>query len=146
MTAVPATRKALTSLLKALPAARGVLVLNGPWLQRPAEPDVIVIGWLPDEGGTVDFRRAPAGLGSEQEPFDVSGLVSAWRGDGDIEAAVDRADELVEMVRTVTHADQTLGGVVMRAWLRVASFSDYQTPDGAQCAVEFTVAVTAHRA
>lgn len=144
MTTVPAVRRGVTAAIRSVTGPR-VLVLNGPWLQRPVEPDVIVVGWLPDEGATVEFRRTTAGLGSEEESFDLAGLVSAWRGDGDMVAAVDRADELVESIRTALVADPTVGGVVMRAWLQTLSFSDYQTSEGAQSAVEFAVGVTAYR-
>ena len=133
--------------MSAIQAASGprVLALNGPWLQRPSEADVIVVGWLPDEGATVDFEETQAGLDSTREDFDIAGMVSSWNGDGDMGAAVDRSDELVEAIRGAINADRTLGGVVTRARLQTVSFSDHQTAQGAESALEFSVRVTAFR-
>ncbi len=144
MTTVPAAQDALVSAVKSAAGPR-VDVEYGPWMERPAAEDVIVIGWRPDEGNTVDFDEVDAGLASSQEDYEVVGLVSSWNGNGDIRAAVNRSDELMEMIRTVLTEDRTLGGVVERARLRARSFSPYRTTQGAESAVEFTVQIRAHR-
>jgi hypothetical protein len=146
MTAVPAALDALVSGFSAAPALDGVLVFDGPWLRRPADPDVVVVGWTPDEGRTVEYVDAVAGLGSSRETFDVGGLASAWRGAASMSAVRRRADELIEAMRAHLRADPTLGGVVTRARLATLAFDEYQADAGTQVAVEFAIRIDAFRA
>ncbi|MGH8571249.1 MAG: hypothetical protein ACREX8_01565 [Gammaproteobacteria bacterium] len=114
---------------------------DGPWLDRPSEPDVIAIGWLPDEGASVEWTGDPAGLDSDAEVFQVQGLVSAWDGNGVMKTARDRADVLLEAIRTELRSHQTLQGAVGRARLVTMSGSQYQTDRGCEFTIEFAVRI-----
>lgn len=145
MTTVPAALDGIINAVRSAPAMNRVDVLYGPWLDRPSAEDVIVVGWRPDEGNTVDFEETAAGLNSDEESYDVIGLVSSWNGNSDVRGAVIRADELIESIRTVLRDDPTLTGAVTRAQMRSRSLSPYQTSQGAECAVEFVIHVNAYR-
>lgn len=151
MTTVPAALTALVELARSravdlqLPGKRPVRVVDGPWLDRPSEEDVIAIGWIPDEGEAVEFTDALAGLGSSQESYDVTCLASSWSGDTDIPARRARVDTLIEAVRAGLKADQTLGGTVTRARLATLSLNQWQLPKGCEVAVAFVVHIDAFR-
>lgn len=142
MTAVPAAIDALIGAFESVP---GVRVIDGPWLQRPSERDVVVVGWTPEEGSTVEFVNAIAGLGSSRETFDVSGLVSSWDGGTVMKTVRDRVDQIVEALRGRLVADPTLGGAVNRARLASAAVTQEQTDQGAVAEALFTVHVDAFR-
>lgn len=120
-----------------------VFICDGPWLQRPQEPDVVVIGWLPVEGPTVQWHARPASLreGDRVEEFTIAGLISAWRGDTDLKTARDRAVALLEAVRLAIQDDPTLGGVVSRAELTTLSLAQWQLEDGVEVPIQFGVHV-----
>jgi hypothetical protein len=148
---VPAALAALVERLRCSPALAGptdsdpaVRVEDGPWLDRPSEPDVIVIGWTPDEGQAVELTHT-YDMGSGGESYDVVCLASSWSGDTDLAARRARADELVEAVRIELRADQTLGGVVTHAEITSQSWDQYQTSNGCEVPVQFTVHVEASR-
>ena len=143
MSTVPAALNALRDVWAA--ALAGVRVIDGPWLDSPSEPAVIVVGWLPEEGPTVDFGDAVAGLDSAREIYDVTNLASAWRGDAAMAPTRQAADDLLEGARGAIAADPTLGGVVTRARLAAGSWSQYRTAQGTQVTVEFTVHIDAFR-
>lgn len=122
-----------------------VRVDDGPWLNRPEEPDVVVIGWTPDEGEAVEFTDAIAGLGSSQETYSITCLASAWVGEVDMPACRARVDAIVEAIRAELKTDRTLGGVVTRARLATLSLDQYQTSSGCEATETFTVEVVAFR-
>lgn len=144
MTAVPAVIDALLAALRVAPGLVGVRVIDGPWLDRPSEPDVIVVGWTPDEGPAVDQVDTGGGLDSTRQSFDLVNLASAWRGGTDMKTARDRADQLIEAVRGELTRDPTIGGAASWARLSTLSLSQYQT-SGSEVAVEFAIRVTAFR-
>lgn len=144
MSTVPAVLRALWDTWRAA-SPTSTAVIDGPWLDIPSEGDVIVVGWLPDEGSSVDLSDTTAGLGSDREDLDVTNLVSAWRGGTDMAPTRQAADDLLETARAAVAADPTLGGAVMRARLGGGSWSQYRTVQGTQVTVEFSVNVTAFR-
>lgn len=152
MSTVPAALSALVQRLMASPAVialqlsgqPAVLVQDGPWLDRPTEPDVICVGWTPDEGNAVDLTVS-RDMGSGSESYDVVCLASSFSGDVDLAARRSRTDALLEAVRTELMADQTLGGVVAIAEITDHSWDQYQTTAGCEVAAQFTVHIEAFR-
>lgn len=148
MTTVPSAllglHAAATIATSTLPAPT-VRVDDGPWLAKPEEADVVVIGWIPDEGTAVEYTDAIAGLASSQETYDVTCLASSWSGDTDLVARRGRADSLVEAIRAELKTDRTLGGAVTRARLATLSLDQYQTSSGCEVAIQFVVRVEAFR-
>lgn len=143
MTAVPAAIDGLLALLRtsAVLSDENVLIRDGPWVVRPDQPDVVVIGWLPTEGPTVEWHSTHASLriGDTAEEFTVQGLVSAWRGDTDMKSARHRADELLEAVRVAVQLDQTLGGSVATAALVTLSQAHWQMEQGVEVPIQFGI-------
>lgn len=145
MTAVAAVIDNLLVRLKSSPvlSTPDVFICDGPWINRPQEPDVIVVGWLPAEGPTVEWHAQHASLreGDEREDFTIQGLISAWRGDTDLKSARDRAITLLSAIRTVIQADPSLGGVVAKAQLVTVSLAQWQTEDGVEVPIQFGIHV-----
>lgn len=143
MSAVPAAVDGLLALMRssAVLSADTVLICDGPWIVRPEEPDVVVIGWLPEEGPTVAWHSDHASLlvSSTTEDFTIQGLVSAWRGDTDLKSARHRADELLEAVRVAVQRDQTLGGAVATARLFTLSQAHWQMDKGVEVPIQFGI-------
>ena len=141
MTALPAAIDGLVALLATSPGLglSGVRVDDGPWLERPSEPDVVVIGWLPTEGPTVAWVAQTADMRTDRESFDIAGLASAWDGGTVMKTVRDRADSLIEAIRAALRTDPTLGGVVSRARLNTVSAAQFQNGDGCEFTVNFTV-------
>lgn len=143
MTAVPSAIDGLLGLMRTSPLLNSdsVLICDGPWLQRPQEPDVVVIGWLPAEGPTVQWHSHPAALNAPDrgEEFTIQGLVSAWRGDTDLKSARDRADALLEAVRIAVHGDPSLGGAVSFSYLAMVSLAHWQLEDGVEVPIQFGI-------
>lgn len=144
MTTVPAALTALVATAEeALP---GVKVGDGPWLQRPDNPDIVAIGLEdPDTARAVEFTADIAGLASEQETYTVMCLASSWTGDTDMAARRARTDEMVETIRAALKAEPTLGGVVMRARLATLSLDQFQAGNGCEAIALFAVRVDAFR-
>lgn len=139
MTAVPAAIDNLIAILRATPALAKVLILDGPWLDRPSDKDVIVIGWLPEENATVDWTEDTAGLGSYGERFDIQGLASSFSGGTLLKPPRDRCDFLLETVRTAVHAHSTLNGAVSRARVIAQHMTPFQNESGSAVDTDFTV-------
>lgn len=148
MTTVPAAllglHAAATVATSTLPEP-AVRVDDGPWLNRPEEQDVVVIGWTPDEGTAVESTDAIAGLASSQETYDVVCLASSWSGDTNLATRRARADSLVEAIRAELKTDRTLGGAVTRARLATLSLDQFQTSSGCEVAIQFVIRVEAFR-
>jgi hypothetical protein len=126
------------------PGQPNVRVEDGPWLERPTEPDVICVGWEPDEGEAVSLTPT-YDLGSTQESYDVVCLASSFSGGTDLAARRVRSDALVEAVRAELMADPTLGGAVTHAEVTTQSWAQFQTSSGCEVPIEFTVHVEAFR-
>ena len=143
MTAVPATLDALVSLVAGDAGFIGVRVFDGPWITRPSEPDVVVVGWSPDEQPPVVFAENPE-LGSSAASFTVRGLVSSWTGDDNMPAVRNRADQLLETLRVGLRADPSLGQVVTSASLEAGKFIPLRSEQGCEALWDFTIRVTAY--
>jgi hypothetical protein len=143
MTAVPAAIDGILALMhsSAVLGVDGVLICDGPWLVRPIESDVVVIGWLPEEGPTVGWHSDHASLriGDTTQDFTIQGLVSTWRGDDDLQAARRRADVLLEAVRVAIQNDQTLGGAVNFAALHTISQAHWRMEKGVEVPIQFGI-------
>lgn len=141
MTAMPAAVDGLLSALGASTALTRVRIDDGPWIDRPSELDIIVIGWQPDEGNAIEWRAEPASpaAGDDSEEFTIRGMVSVWRGDTNTKALRDRADEILEAIRTEVHTDPTLAGAVSRARLVTLNAAPYPTDQGWEFLIEFAI-------
>ena len=145
MTAVAAAIDGLLARIRSSPtlSVPEVFICDGPWLVRPTEPDVIVIGWLPAEGPTVEWHAQHASLreGDESEDFVIQGLISSWRGDTDLKAARDRATQILQAIRATIWSDPSLDGAVSRAQLETISLAQWQSEDGVEVPIQFGVRV-----
>lgn len=139
MTAVPAAFDGVLAILKATPALAKVLIIDEPWVDRPSAKDVIVIGWLPEETGIVDWTEDLAGLGSYSETFDIQGLVSSFSGSTTLKPLRDRCDFLLETVRAAVHAHPTLNGAVSKARVVAQRMSLFENNMGAAVDTDFTI-------
>lgn len=146
MSTVPATLTALAERIRAsphlaaiqIPDQAPVLVQDGPWLANPSDPDVICVGWTPDEGNAVD-TTVTRDMGSSRESSDVECMASSWTGGTDIAACRDRAGDLLDAAEAEFSGDRTLGGAVTSAEITRHVWDQYQTKDGCQVTVQFTV-------
>lgn len=150
MSAVPAALRGLMTIAQLVlpddPTAEwDRLVVKGQPLDRPSAPDLIVIGYSGDEGSAVTHTETTAGLGSSQESFDVTNMISVVRGDTDIDDAIDRADGLLDAYRTRLMQDVTLGGAATRAELTSFDLTPLQVTAGAMAEIPFVVHVDAFR-
>lgn len=152
MSTVPAALSALAERLRASPHIAAIQITNqpriliqdGPWLASPADPDVICVGWTPDEGSGVE-TTVSYDVGSSQEASDVLCMVSSWGGDTDLVARRFRADALLDAMAAEVAADRTLGGAVTLAEITGHAWDQYQAKGGCQVTVEVTVHVEAFR-
>lgn len=143
MTALPAAIDGLLAIARTAPVIgmSGVRVDDGPWVSRPLDQDVVVIGWLPIEGPTVAWVEDLRGLESTTEVFDIHCLVQVWRPDMVLKAARDRADELFEAVRDEVKNNRTLNGAVATARVVAVHVTSEQNTDGCTILFEFVVHV-----
>lgn len=140
MTAIPAALDGLLDLVQTVfPEGSEVQIVDGQPVAAHLEADVICVGWSPEELA-VRATEEIADLGrGDRESFEITNLVSAWRGDEDPKVVRDRCFELVGTLRSEIQRDHTLGGAVMSARLSVAAVSQDQTTDGPSCTAVVTV-------
>lgn len=146
----PACIDALVAQMRAMVPQDGdgrVAVFDGgPIRDSEVTDDVIAIGYRPeDEDVVVDTRtREQMSAAPDDERYDILSVASSWRGRvTDQKTVRDRAYELVDLLAAQLAADQTLGGVVMRAYVSSTSLGQAQTTEGATATVRFTVSVRA---
>lgn len=141
ITAVPAATDALIQLLRTTPDLAGVRVNDGPLLDKPTEAKIVVIGWLPDEGPTVEWASEPASLAlaDDRETFTMQNLVDVSSGGIVMKTVRDEADRILEAARAAIDADPTLGGAVTRASVATVSATPYQTDKGAEYTIIWSV-------
>lgn len=79
-----------------------------------------------------------------REQYDISCLVSAWKGaEDDVKAVRDRAYELVNAMLTELARDPKLGGLVLRASLTTQNLDQYYSEGGVSADVRVTISVDA---
>src|SRR5438067_810318 len=141
---VPAVLDALVARLTA--ALPDVQVSDG----EPFDPadDTVVIGFNGNPGdsivtSTLDVEQIAADPSREQ--YEIACLASSWRGAvRDAKTVRDIAYRLVQAAADELARDQTLGGLVMRAWLSAREYAPLQSEDGAVATVHFTISVDAY--
>jgi hypothetical protein len=146
----PACIDALVTLMRAVLPQEGddaVRVFDGgPVRESEVTDDVVCIGYSPEDDSVVTDTRTVEQMESspDTERYDITGLASSWQG-GKIDAKTvrDRAYGLVDMLAAQLAADQTLGGVVMRARVSSTSLGQSQTSKGATATVTYTISVLA---
>lgn len=143
MTAVPATIDALVAVVSGDAGFTSVRVFDGPWVDRPSEPDVVVFGWSLRGRPTVDYSETPE-LGSSAASFSVDGAVSSWTGDDNMAGVRSRADALLENLRVLLRADPTLGAVVTSASLSTGTLNQMRSPEGCEAFWSFSVQVISY--
>jgi hypothetical protein len=133
----------VTRVAAALPEVR---VLDGGPL-RDFKDDGLAIGYTPQFGDDVvsDTRtRDQMESSPDAERYDITNLAWSWHGSNTDQKAVrDRAYELVDAVAAELARDQTLGGLVMRAWVSSTALAQEQTNRGAVATVRFVISVYA---
>lgn len=141
MTAVPAATDGLLSIARtsSVIGGAGVRTDDGPWLSPPPEAELVVIGWIPIEGPTVAWVEDLAGLDSRSETFDLHGLIRVWRADWVLKSARDRADVLLEALRSGVRADPSLRGAVNTARVVATHMTSESHSNGCSVAIEFAV-------
>lgn len=146
VTAVPDALNGLVELLRVDPVMSqdNVVVRLGPWVQRPEDSqDLVCVGWVPDEGETIEWSSTPNSLGGKSgESFTIQGLVSSLDGDGDEQAlsrAMDRADLLVERIRRIVEKNRRLGGAVNQSQLTTIGASPVQNDSGAEWTIRWAI-------
>lgn len=142
MTAVPTAINNLLELLRADTELKAddVLIEDGPWIDRPDKPAIVVVGWVPEEGESVDWSATSSDLSAGQnQSFTLQGLVSYLDGDGDMVIARNKADALLEKLRGIISKNKRLGGAVNHTELNAVSASPDQSPDGAEWAIRWAI-------
>lgn len=109
--------------------------------------DMVMVGFTGTPGGTsVTDTRETAQMASspDREQYDITNVVSAWKGVADdVKAVRDRAYELVDAMAAELASDPQLGGLVMLARLTSGNLAQYFTEDGVSVDVTITIAVDA---
>lgn len=125
----------------ALPDAQ---VTDGQPLDMDGD-DVICVGFTgtPNEVSVTSTRtREHMSADPDREQYDVVNMVSSWRGrEPNAKVVRDALYALIDAMNDALVADQTLGGLVMRAQLATANLAQWQTNDGATTVAEVTVHV-----
>lgn len=144
---VPAVLDKLVALAtSALAGPPAVQVLDGRPV-RDIDREAVSIGYTEDgdEAAVESTRdRAQASTSPDQERYEVKCCAWVWKGaETDAKAVRDRAYELVDLLNVALMADQTLGGLVLRARLATTGLEQDQSNQGATAVVRFVVAVHA---
>lgn len=139
----PAVLDALLAALKVLPALAGVRVLDGPALAGVEDPDLVAVGLTITDSMTAVGESKPRYGQARTETFDVACLAQSWSGDTEMAPRRARALALLEAVRSVLVADETVSGTCMRARIWRWTCRALQADNGAMAVAEFTVRVEA---
>lgn len=146
----PACIDALVERLRAVLPQEGddaVKVFDGgPTRESEVTADVICIAYSPDDDSVITDTRTREQMSADpdSERYDIIGLASSWMGENPNAKAVrDRAYSLVDLLAAELAGDQTLGGVVMRAFVSSTTLGQSQTSKGAVATVTFTITVRA---
>jgi len=139
---VPAAIDALVTTFQTADGLRDVTVRDGASVSKARVLEIVSVGYTGIEGqADVDAIAATEGLGGspDREQFSIRCVVAATSGGTDMPAARKRAYELFGAAAAAIAANRTLNGEVMRAMVGSHSLTQYQTDQGAQAAVAFTV-------
>lgn len=144
---VPAAIDALVSILNGAEVLSGVVVHDGHPGTDLEDADLVVVGWDPESGSSVDMRQDfnAAGARTRNEDFDVLCFAQSWTGDTDMSARRTRAFALLAAVEDALRATSaapdapTLGGAVLWAHLTAAQVTQARGPDGVIVGVSFRV-------
>lgn len=99
-----------------------ILVCEGqPSEVPPSEPDVIIIGWLPDGTGIVQTFTPMQQVGSGghlwlTEDYRIPLYVSVFRGGDDVPGVRARCKALVDAIDIAVRTDPSLGGTELVAY------------------------------
>lgn len=111
------------------------------------DEDVILVGFTGTTGAvavTSTLTREQMTATPDREQYEITCIVSAWRGvEDDVKAVRDRAYEMVDALAADLAADTRLGGLVMNARLSTSTLAQYFTDDGVAADVQVVVAVDA---
>jgi hypothetical protein len=145
--AVPGAMTALLAILRAAPALSGVQVIDGPPTTDMADPDIVAVGWAPDDGQSAQLVQAfnAAGARTRDEDFEITGYIDCWRGDHEFGTVRERAFALLAVIESAIRASgadptaPTLNGAVMWAHLTAGVLRQSFTDQGTRAALTFTV-------
>jgi hypothetical protein len=136
----------ITAWQRAYPL-QGVEVRNGPQLTNPQAQEVLTAAYTSLEDDTAAGGDwTPEGLAGtpDREQYTIACAASVLNGDGDVVAARARVFALVAAAGDAIAADQTLGGVVMNAWLGSWTVREAAADAGMVATVNFTIRVDAY--
>ncbi|WP_062207979.1 hypothetical protein [Streptomyces sp. NBRC 109706] len=152
--AVPDALGALVEILRAAPGLSGVVVHDGYPGADLEDPDVLVVGWSPENDTAVEMRQDfnAAGARTRDEDFDVLCWLQSWSGDGDAGALGERRARAFGLLAEVENALRatneapmapTLNGTVLWAHLTAGQVQQTRGSDGATVSVAFRVSCRA---
>ena len=113
--AIPDALDALFDLWSGLKLT-GLQVIDGPpW---DIEGDFLAVGWDRTDSPAVSQTSMPltAGMHTARSGFDVSNVLSAWRGDAALRVVRRRLFTIYQQLTAALDTDRSLGGAVMTAW------------------------------
>ncbi len=128
MSAVPAVKAALITLLRAQYSAASVQVFYGPPTGTPVTDDAVaVIGADP-----ADQEAVPMGTRAREERFSMVVVCSSYRGGGDevAQATTEAAYALLAVVEGVLRTDPSVSGTCRKAELGRHALTEEPTDVG----------------
>jgi hypothetical protein len=151
---IPATLDALVAMCKTVaagytgqPAGGKVLVIDGP--QKHNAQTVIAVGHgaATHDGTALAATETISGLvlGTDMESYDVACVAESWAGNGTYSKLRGTTFGLVNAIVDALAADKTLGGVVMRANVKVLDYVPALTDKGPSVVVPFHIHIDARR-
>lgn len=140
---ISATRDALLTLASSTLGLPDGAVGRGQFGTYIADEQFLLGSATGEPGSRGDWEPANVGLPSLwSESYDVAAQIRVYAGDDDIPAREDRAETLMQSFADGLHADQSLGGVVLRAYLASWSLTSGVTSKGGTAAeMDLTVRV-----
>lgn len=139
---VPAAIDALVATFTTADGLQDVTVLDGPSVSQARVQEIVSVGYTGmEDQADVDAVAVGEGLGgtADREQFSIRCVAAVTRGSTEMAAARKRAYELFGASAVALAANRTLNGTVLRAMVGSHSLTQYQTDQGAQAAVNFTV-------
>ena len=136
---IPTAIDGLIAIFAASADLYGVQIFDGQPTTN-TDKDCIAVGYVED-GAAVDFTQTPRGLGNlrREEKFTIACTIISWRGSTVAKTVRDRAFALFNACQTAVSTGGTLSSSVIFGEVTQGSVSQFQTDQGAECNVVFTV-------
>lgn len=115
---IPAVKAALVERLTAAVNDSGVQIVWGRPQDSLAARECVYVA---DARPSYEFANIKAGRRQYDERFEIDVLFCVARARGDVQAAAERAYQLLAALRDVLADDFTVGGISGLVWLRMGS-------------------------